>query len=90
MNSTPSLMEKTITVQKPAFTDKKFLPTLVFVTSLFMLWGIAITMGDVLNKHFQTVLNLTKTAISLCAVCHFWGLFCDERSGRFIYETLWV
>jgi MFS transporter, FHS family, L-fucose permease len=61
MNSTPSLMEKTITVQKPAFTDKRFLPTLVFVTSLFMLWGIAITMGDVLNKHFQTVLNLTKT-----------------------------
>ena len=44
-----------------AFTEKKFLTTLVFVTSLFMLWGIAITMGDVLNKHFQTVLNLSKT-----------------------------
>ena len=44
-----------------AFTQKKFLTTLIFVTSLFMLWGIAITMGDVLNKHFQTVLNLSKT-----------------------------
>ena len=44
-----------------SFTEKKFLTTLVFVTSLFMLWGIAITMGDVLNKHFQTVLNLSKT-----------------------------
>ncbi|WP_234734950.1 L-fucose:H+ symporter permease [Tellurirhabdus bombi] len=47
---------------KPAsFTDKKYLITLVFVTSLFMFWGIAITMGDVLNKHFQDVLSLTKT-----------------------------
>lgn len=43
------------------FTDKKYLITLIFVTSLFMFWGIAITMGDVLNKHFQHVLSLTKT-----------------------------
>ncbi|QDK79018.1 L-fucose:H+ symporter permease [Spirosoma sp. KCTC 42546] len=43
------------------FTDSKYLVTLVFVTSLFMFWGIAITMGDVLNKHFQHVLSLTKT-----------------------------
>jgi len=47
--------------QKPLFTEKKYLVTLVFVTSLFMLWGIAITMADVLNKHFQHVLNLTKS-----------------------------
>jgi FHS family L-fucose permease-like MFS transporter len=46
--------------EKAAFTDKKFLITLVFVTSLFMFWGIAITMADVLNKHFQGVLNLSK------------------------------
>jgi FHS family L-fucose permease-like MFS transporter len=50
------------TVAGPArFTDKKYLITLIFVTSLFMFWGIAITMGDVLNKHFQHVLSLTKT-----------------------------
>lgn len=42
------------------FTDRKYLVTLIFVTSLFMLWGIAITMGDVLNKHFQHVLTLSK------------------------------
>lgn len=47
--------------QKAAFTDKKFLVTMIFVTSLFMLWGIAITMADVLNKHFQHVLSLTKS-----------------------------
>ena len=46
---------------KPTFTDKKFLVTIVFVTSLFMFWGIAITMADSLNKHFQSVMSLSKT-----------------------------
>ena len=48
------------TVGKAAFTEKKYMVTLVFVVSLFMLWGIAITMGDILNRHFQNVLNVTK------------------------------
>jgi len=46
---------------KVPFTDKKFLVTLVFVTSLFMFWGIAITMADVLNKHFQHTMSLSKS-----------------------------
>ncbi|WP_324680688.1 L-fucose:H+ symporter permease [Hymenobacter sp. GOD-10R] len=50
----------TQTSTSATFTEKKYLPTLIFVTSLFMLWGIAITMGDVLNKHFQNVLNVSK------------------------------
>ena len=45
---------------KAAFTDKKFVMTLIFVTSLFMFWGIAITMADVLNKHFQHTMSLSK------------------------------
>ncbi|MBC8054210.1 MAG: L-fucose:H+ symporter permease [Sphingobacteriaceae bacterium] len=48
-------------LQKAKFTDQKFILTLVFVTSLFMCWGIAITMADSLNKHFQDVLKLSKT-----------------------------
>src|SRR5687767_3628874 len=48
-------------MQKPKFTEKQYIITLIFVTSLFMRWGIAITMGDVLNKHFQNVLNVSKS-----------------------------
>ena len=51
--------------QKPKFTEKRYLVVMVFVTSLFMLWGIAITMGDVLNKHFQSVLSLSKAQSGL-------------------------
>ncbi|TCC88618.1 L-fucose:H+ symporter permease [Pedobacter frigiditerrae] len=50
---------------KPAFSEKKYTIILVFVTSLFMLWGVAITMGDVLNKHFQNVLGVTKSESGL-------------------------
>lgn len=45
---------------KAAFTEKKFITTFIFVTSLFMLWGVAHSMSDVLNKHFQDVLNISK------------------------------
>jgi FHS family L-fucose permease-like MFS transporter len=40
-------------------TERKYLPTYIFVTSLFLLWGIAISMGDVLNRHFQKVLGVS-------------------------------
>ncbi len=50
---------------KPKFTERKFILTLIFVTSLFMLWGIAITMGDVLNRHFQNVLKVSKAQSGL-------------------------
>jgi MFS transporter, FHS family, L-fucose permease len=52
-------------MEKPFFTEKKFIVTLLFVTSLFMLWGIAITMGDVLNRDFQKVLHISKSESAL-------------------------
>lgn len=53
------------TSAKPAFTRKEYLVVFIFVTSLFMLWGIAITMGDVLNRHFQKVLHISKAESGL-------------------------
>jgi len=46
-------------MEKIRLTEHKYVPTFVFVTSLFMLWGIAISMGDVLNRHFQKVLHVS-------------------------------
>ncbi|KIO51364.1 sugar MFS transporter [Flavobacterium hibernum] len=47
------------------FTEKKYIITLLFVISLFLFWAIAITMGDVLNKHFQNVLHISKSESGL-------------------------
>jgi FHS family L-fucose permease-like MFS transporter len=62
-------------MQKVPFTDKKFLTTLIFVTSLFTLWGISMTMGDVLNKHFQEVLNVSKAQSGLVQFSIFGAYF---------------
>ncbi|RFZ94894.1 L-fucose:H+ symporter permease [Mucilaginibacter conchicola] len=50
---------------KPRFTEKRFYIIIAFVTSLFLLWGVAMTMGDVLNKHFQNVLHISKSRSGL-------------------------
>jgi len=47
------------------FTEKKYVIVLAFVTSLFFFWAIALTMGDVLNKHFQNVLHISKSKSGL-------------------------
>jgi FHS family L-fucose permease-like MFS transporter len=47
-------------VSKASFTEKKYLVIFVFVTSLFLLWGVAHSISDVLNKHFQNVMSLSK------------------------------
>ncbi len=52
-------------IDKAALTEKKYTVTFIFVTSLFMLWGIAMTMGDILNRHFQKVLSLSKAESGL-------------------------
>ena len=46
-------------MEKTPLVCKQYLTTYIFVTSLFMLWGIALSMGDVLNRHFQKVLHVS-------------------------------
>jgi len=48
---------------------------LVLVTSLFFLWGLAYGLLDVLNKHFQESLNITKTRSTLLQGAYFGAYF---------------
>ena len=41
-------------------TGKKLIFPLSLVISLFFLWGFSYGLLDVLNKHFQTVLGITR------------------------------
>jgi FHS family L-fucose permease-like MFS transporter len=61
--------------QKPAFTEKKFIVTFIFVTSLFLMWGVLHSMSDVLNKHFQNVLNLSISQSGLIQFSVFGAYF---------------
>lgn len=52
-----------------------FLFPLILVTSLFFLWGLAYGLLDVLNKHFQVLLNITKTRSTLLQAAYFGAYF---------------
>jgi FHS family L-fucose permease-like MFS transporter len=43
----------------------------ILVTSLFFLWGFAYGLLDVLNKHFQNVLGVTKLQSTGLQVAYF-------------------
>src|ERR1700712_2674810 len=60
---------------KAAFTEKRFVLTFVFVTSLFLLWGLLHSMSDVLIKHFQNVLGLSKSQSALVPLSVFGAYF---------------
>src|SRR3954463_2221863 len=47
----------------------------ILVTSLFFLWGTAYGLLDVLNKHFQEALNITKARSTLLQAAYFGAYF---------------
>jgi len=61
--------------EKAAFTEKRFQVTFSFVTSLFLMWGLLLSMCDVLNKHFKDVLHLSKSDTGLIQLSVFGAYF---------------
>ena len=55
--------------------NKNYTLPIVLVTSLFLLWGLAYGLLDVLNKHFQETLNITKQRSTLLQAAYFGAYF---------------
>ncbi|WVQ62025.1 uncharacterized protein L199_000158 [Kwoniella botswanensis] len=53
------------------FIRREYLWAFILVTSLFFLWGFAYGLLDVLNKHFQNVLGITKLQSTGLQVAYF-------------------
>ncbi|EMC99575.1 hypothetical protein BAUCODRAFT_101488 [Baudoinia panamericana UAMH 10762] len=68
-------------VQGGFLTGKKLIFPLALVISLFFLWGFSYGLLDVLNKHFQTVLGITKLESTGLQVMYFGG-------GYFFYSPI--
>jgi FHS family L-fucose permease-like MFS transporter len=56
-------------------TKNKYLLPFIMITSLFFLWGFAYGLLDVLNKHFQETLNITKSRSTLLQAAYFGAYF---------------
>jgi FHS family L-fucose permease-like MFS transporter len=56
-------------------TKNKYLFPFIMITSLFFMWGFAYGLLDVLNKHFQEALDITKTRSTLLQAAYFGAYF---------------
>ena len=61
--------------QRHALVKRDYLVPFVLVTSLFFLWGFAHAILDVLNKHFQEVMDITRTHSAMVQVMFYLGYF---------------
>src|SRR5947209_20425581 len=54
---------------------KSLLFTFILVSSLFLLWGVCNGMIDVMDRHFQEELSLTKSQSAWVQFAHYLGYF---------------
>lgn len=53
---------------------KEYQIPFILVTSLFFLWGFAHAILDVLNKHFQDVMNISRAHRHGYKSCFIWDI----------------
>jgi MFS transporter, FHS family, L-fucose permease len=76
LNSGPVASSTTLPAKKGMFeTDdgRSVLFVFVLVTSLFLLWGLCNGLIDVMDKHFQDELHLTKSGSAWVQFAHYLG-----------------
>lgn len=64
-----------MTELKKKITDPKYRLAFILVTSLFFMWGLSYGLMDVLNKHFQETLNVSKGQSGLVQAAYFGAYF---------------
>lgn len=69
------MSSKTIIGSPKRLVTKEFIIPFILVTSLFFLWGVAHSLLDVLNKHFQDILGITRARSGLVQAALYGGYF---------------
>lgn len=60
---------------KAKITEPQFRMGLILVTTLFFMWGLSYGLVDVLNKHFQEALHITKAQSGFIQAAYFGAYF---------------
>ncbi len=66
--------------------NRNYTLPIILVTSLFFLWGLAYGLLDVLNKHFQETLNITKERSTLLQAAYFGAYFLIALPAGFFMQ----
>lgn len=64
-----------VKTQKATLIDKRYLIPFILIASLFFLWGFSRSILDVLNKHFQDAMDMSKTESALIQVAVYTAYF---------------
>ena len=70
-----AFLQKTIAKLVQTKKGENYLVPFLLITSLFFLWGFAHSILDVLNKHFQDALEISKTRSALIQAVVYGGYF---------------
>lgn len=65
---------------------RNFLLPFLLITSLFLLWGVAHSILDVLNKYFQDALQLTKAHSAMIQAVVYGGYFLMALPAGYVIE----
>ena len=57
-------------------TSPQYRKAFILVTTLFFMWGLSYGLIDVLNKHFQVTLNVSKAQSGLIQAAYFGAYDC--------------
>src|SRR5436305_12326374 len=67
---------------------KNLIFTFIIVSSLFLLWGVCNGMIDVMDKHFQNELGLTKSQSAWVQFAHYLGYFLMSMPAAILASKL--
>lgn len=71
-----------------SIVTRKYLIPFALVASLFFCWGFAHSILDVLNKHFQNMLEISKTRSALVQAYGIWRVFHNGNSSRCYHSKM--
>ena len=63
-------------------TSPQYRKAFILVTTLFFMWGLSYGLIDVLNKHFQVTLNVSKAQSGLIQAAYFGACSWNGKATR--------
>ena len=69
-------------------SGKNYLFPFILITSLFFLWGMAHSLLDILNKHFQDALDLSKAQSGLVQASAYGAYFLMAIPAGFVARKI--
>lgn len=69
-------------------TEKRFVVSLVLVTSLFLLWAIGVNLNDILIQHLKKTFSLSDFRSSLIQTAFFGGYFLAALPAGWLMQKL--